>query len=144
MWHCLLHTSVLPRYLFRCDGSVLRIRRAETVEAGEYTNRSIREFVPIWAIPKETTWGHLNLGKKRGIHNFVFCLIRKMILIGRNLVFHIPMWLSQAPTSSCLGRSGGPFCCSSTKDIFSTVDFAAAQSMQHAQNGHSISGLLTS
>jgi len=90
MLHCLLHTSVLPRYLFRCDGSVLRIRRAETVEAGEYTNRSIREFVPTWAIPKETTWGHLNLGKKnRGIQNFVFFFIRKMIIIGRNLAFHI-------------------------------------------------------
>lgn len=26
------------------------------------------------------------------------------------------------------------------QDIFSTVDFAAAQTMQHAQNGHSLSG----
>ena len=28
------------------------------------------------------------------------------------------------------------------QDIFSTVDFAAAQTMQHAQNGHSFSGRL--
>ena len=94
---------------------------------------------------KRNNLGPLKFGKKNGEYTILFfCLIRKIILIGRNLVFHIPMWLSQAPTSSCLGRSGGPFCCSSTKDIFSTVDFAAAQSMQHAQNGHSISGLLTS
>ena len=39
---------------------------------------------------KRNNLGPPKFGKKnRGIHNFVFFFIRKMIIIGRNLAFHI-------------------------------------------------------
>ena len=42
-----------------------------------------------------------------------------------------------SPDFKLLGPLGGSVLLEpSAKDIFSTVDFAAAQSMQHAQNGH--------